>query len=174
MQQRLTPAAYATIMLILALGTVAAAWGFQLIGGYLPCKLCIQERLPYYAAIAVLAVALGTAAWRPDSRLVRPAIALAGLVFLVGVFLGGHHAGVEYGWWAGPSDCGTAGGATATTAEQLLQQLEGIRIVSCSEASWRFPAGWGPSFAGWNALLSIALVAIAIAGLRARPGARRQ
>jgi hypothetical protein len=39
-----------------------------------------------------------------------------------------------------------------------------MRVVSCTEASWRFPAGWGLSFAGWNAALSLLLVAVALWG----------
>ena len=42
--------------------------------------------------------------------------------------------------------------------------------VSCSEASWRFPAGWGPSFAGWNTLISIFLVLAALSGALKRYG----
>ena len=168
LEQRRTRITLTGAMLVLALGTLAAAWAFQLIGGYIPCKLCLQERLPYYAGIVLLIAALGLDSLRPSASLARMSIALASLVFLVGAVLGARHAGVEYGWWEGPSDCGSAGGATAVTAEALLQQLEGIRVVSCSEASWRFPAGWGPSFAGWNALLSAALVLLGVAALRAR------
>jgi hypothetical protein len=41
-----------------------------------------------------------------------------------------------------------------------------MRIVSCTEASWRFPdAAWGLSFAGWNAAVSLAIVVVTLGGL---------
>ncbi len=147
----------AALMLALAAATIAAAWAFELIGGYIPCKLCLQERYPYYAALPVLLAAVAPV----SASLRRLLIAVAGLIFVAGFALGAYHAGVEWGWWPGPSDCGVGGSGEAATAEDLLRQLEGIRVVSCSEASWRFPEGWGLSFAGWNAALSAALVAIA-------------
>jgi disulfide bond formation protein DsbB len=38
-------------------------------------------------------------------------------------------------------------------------------VVSCTEASWRF---LGLSFAGWNAVVSLALVVLCLAGALAR------
>ena len=52
----------------------------------------------------------------------------------------------------------------ATSAADLLSQIQGMRIVSCTEASWRFPAGWGLSFAGWNAAASLFLALVALWG----------
>ena len=54
---------------------------------------------------------------------------------------------------------------TAREKIDLLNQLKGIRIVSCTTASWRFPsAAWGLSFAGWNAAISLALGVVALFG----------
>ena len=98
-------------------------------------------------------------------------MAIAGVVFAVGVYLGINHAGVEWGWWPGPSDCGATGAATGIKSTQdLLNQLNGIRIVSCTEAAWRF---LGLSFAGWNAVMSTILTAAsayaAAGGLSSEP-----
>ena len=57
--------------LVLTLGlaaTVGSALGFEHIGGYIPCALCLLERLPYYYAIpvaglAALSSALNGPAW---------------------------------------------------------------------------------------------------------------
>jgi disulfide bond formation protein DsbB len=84
-------------------------------------------------------------------------MAVAGVVFAVNVFLAVNHAGVEWGWWPGPSDCGATGAAGGIkTTEDLINQLRGIRIVPCNEAAWRF---LGLSFAGWNAVMSAILTA---------------
>ena len=67
-----------------------------------PASSASQQRHPYYAAHAA------GARW-PRSR--RRALARVGLwllaaLFLVSAGLGVYHAGVEWGWLAGPSDCG--------------------------------------------------------------------
>jgi disulfide bond formation protein DsbB len=152
---------------LLALATIFGAWGFQLVGGYVPCKLCLEERIPYYVGIPLALVALLCAALNGPAWLTRSALALAAIVFLVGAGLGTYHAGAEWTWWAGPTDCGATGPGASATGD-LLNSLQNIRVVSCTEASWRFPAGWGLSFAGWNAVVSIVLVLAAARGAFSR------
>jgi disulfide bond formation protein DsbB len=151
-------------VLALAVATIAAAWGFELIGGYVPCALCLTERIPYYVGVpvalaALLAALLGGPAWL--RRLLLLAVAA---VFAYGAWLGVYHAGAEWGFWPGPADCAAGSAPPTTSAADILAQIEGMRVVSCTEASWRFPAGWGLSFAGWNAAVSILLVATALWG----------
>jgi len=162
MLNRRTSAAFVSVI---GLATILAAWGFQLIGGFVPCKLCLEERIPYYVGIplAVLALASAVAAATP-AWLTRVLLALAAIVFLYGAGLGTYHAGAEWGWWAGPSDCGAGAAATTSTTGDLINQLQNIRIVSCTTASWRFPDGWGLSFAGWNAVIALVLAAVAATG----------
>lgn len=147
-------------------GTVGAALLFQHVGGYLPCALCLAQRTPYYLAIPVALVALVTAGGRGPSILVRGALLLVGLLMLWSVYLGAHHAGVEWGWWAGPADCAVA--APVDLTGDLLSSLDAVRPPSCTEAALRI---LGLSLAGWNAILSALFAAV---GLRAAvaPGDR--
>jgi disulfide bond formation protein DsbB len=152
------------LIMALATATIAAAWGFELIGGYVPCALCLTERIPYYVGVplALVALIVGIAGGPPWlKRLLLVALAL---VFAYGAYLGIYHAGAEWGFWAGPADCAAGSAPPTTSAEDILSQIEGMRVVSCTEASWRFPAGWGLSFAGWNAAVSIVLVGLALWG----------
>jgi disulfide bond formation protein DsbB len=148
-----------------ALATILGAWGFQLIGGYVPCPLCLDQRIPYYIGVpvALLAVIAAMTGRRQMTRLLLLAVAA---IFAWSAYKGAFHAGVEWEWWAGPTSC--AGGAVApvTPGGNLLAALtEGARPVSCTEASWRFPnAEWGLSFAGWNAVISAAIVVGALVG----------
>ncbi|MCP4383800.1 MAG: disulfide bond formation protein B [Hyphomicrobiales bacterium] len=148
--------------IIVAVGGAAilAAWGFELIGGFVPCKLCLQERVPYYVGLPIALAALLAALAGAKPTVVRMLLMVAGLVFAVNVYLGVYHAGAEWGWWAGPADCGAAGGPV-DDVNDLLNQLDNIRIVSCTEATWRL---LGLSFAGWNAAVSVFLVATAFWG----------
>ena len=49
-------------------------------------------------------------------------------------------------------------GAGAGNVSDFLNQLQTTRVVSCTEAAWRF---LGLSLAGWNVLISLALAAFA-------------
>jgi disulfide bond formation protein DsbB len=94
----------------------------------------------------------------------RVGLVLIGLVFLGSAGLGAYHAGVEWGWFAGPSDCGGAAAPAPESVEGFLRDLDRTRVVSCTEAAWRF---LGLSLAGWNALISLGLAGLAFAGARA-------
>ena len=42
--------------------TVGTALGFQHLGGYIPCKLCLEQRTPYYVGVPLMALALCSSA----------------------------------------------------------------------------------------------------------------
>ena len=52
------------------IAVIATVLGFEHIGGYTPCKLCLGQREPYYMAIPVTGLALG--AWCGSSSISRP------------------------------------------------------------------------------------------------------
>jgi disulfide bond formation protein DsbB len=145
-------------MAVLAVGgaTIAGALVSQHVFGLVPCKLCLLQRWPYYVG---LPLAAATAA-APAGPLRRTGLALLALLFLGSAGLGGYHAGAEWGLWPGPNDCG-GGVAGPASAGDLLSTLETTRIVSCTEAAWRF---LGLSLAGWNALVSLGLAGSAAWG----------
>ena len=143
----------ALLILAGAAATVGGALVFEHGYGYLPCKLCLQQRWPYYAAVPLALVTAFSP--RGVSRLGLAALAL---LFLISAGLGTYHAGVEWGLWLGPSDCGGGGAAPTANVTDFMKSLNQIRVVSCTEAAWRF---LGLSLAGWNVLISLALVATA-------------
>lgn len=144
--------------LLIGLAAILGAWGFELIGGYVPCKLCLVERNFYYAGLPMLALAIVLRNRNP--RLARILCGLAGVVFLAGVAVGAYHAGAEYGFWLGPADCG-GGTGPVTDASNLLAKIQTTRLISCSEASMWF---FGLSFAGWNVVASVAVALLALRG----------
>jgi disulfide bond formation protein DsbB len=137
-----------------AAATVGGALVFEHGFGYVPCKLCLMQRDPYYAAIPLaLAAALAPPRWG------QVGLWLLALIFLVSAGLGAYHAGVEWGFWPGPADCGGGAGAGAGNVGDFLNQLQTTRVVSCTEAAWRF---LGLSLAGWNVLISLVLADLAL------------
>jgi len=143
---------------------IAGAWYFQLVVGLVPCKLCLEQRLPHYIAIGVAAIALAVAR---SPRLQWLALLVLAALMAWSTGLGIYHSGVEWGWFAGPNDCG-GGVAAATGLQDFAKQLQTVRVVSCAEAAWRL---FGLSLAGWNALASAALFGLAVLGLTRRPEA---
>jgi disulfide bond formation protein DsbB len=153
MQISLTMRQVALAVALGAAATVGGALIFEHAFGYVPCKLCLIQRNPYYIAIP-----LGLAAALLPPRYTRAGLWLLTLIFVISAGLGAYHSGVEWGFFAGPSDCGGGSGAGAGNVGDFLNQLQSTRVVSCTEAAWRF---LGLSLAGWNVLISLALSAFA-------------
>ena len=141
-------------VLFLAAAVILTALAFQYLGGYLPCPLCYQQRYAYYVAIPLLFVALVlvSADQRHGAAFVFLFVAL---VFLANSGLGVYQAGAEWEFWPGPESCAGDQGVQAGGAS-LLQKLEQTRVVSCTDPSFRM---LGLSFAGWNAVVCLALFA---------------
>lgn len=153
------------LILLIGLGClalIAGAWFFELVWGLRPCKLCLEQRLPHYAAIglALGGLVLARSPWLQWLVL----LGLAGLMTW-STGLGVYHSGVEWGWFVGPNDCGGAAAPAAAGVQDFMKQLQTTRVVACTEAAWRF---LGLSLAGWNALASLGLLALAGFGLTRR------
>lgn len=153
----LSPYRLTLVFLFGAALAVGTAWAFELIGGYAPCALCLVQREPYYLSL-ILAAAL-VILWRQLDPLAQrmALLAISGLM-IWGAGLGVYQAGAEWNFWQGPTDCSVTGAGATLDASNLLDQLQNTRLVSCTEASFRF---LGLSFAGWNVLSSTALAALA-------------
>lgn len=144
---------------------VGSALGFEHIGGYIPCALCLEQRIPYYIGAPLMLIAAITSRAGGPSWAVRGLLAAGGLLMLYGLMLGVYHSGVEWHWWEGPASCATSADAVTTDAGSLLGDLSSKKPPSCDSAALRV---LGLSFAGWNVLASAALAAIAL-----RAAARR-
>lgn len=154
----LLPTIVVTLGMAVVVGT---ALGFEHIGGYIPCALCLLQRNPYYIGIplgilAILSVVLKWPAW-----ISRALLALIGVLMLIGAGMGIYHAGVEWQFWEGPASCSLSSAGVSAGGGDILSQLNAVHGPSCSEATLRV---LGLSFAGWNVMTSIALAAIAFYG----------
>ena len=139
-----------------SLAALAAAFGFQHLGGQEPCPLCIWQRWPHVAIALLAAASLGL---RGPGAAVP--VGLAGLAALAGAGLAGFHAGVEQHWWPGLAAC--EGGPPAETVAELRQRLLDTAPARCDEVAWSF---LGLSMAVWNGLLSLGLAGMAIGAVR--------
>jgi disulfide bond formation protein DsbB len=156
----LTPLRAAAIVLVVAAATIGGAWVFQAMG-YPPCELCLKQRYAYYAGVPLAALVTLVAAGGRHRGAAAAGLALLALVFAASAVFGAYHAGVEWGFWPGPAGCT---GAIAPSSESLSAQLATVKVVRCDAAALRI---LGLSLAGWNAVISLALAAVAAAGARA-------
>jgi disulfide bond formation protein DsbB len=152
-------AAAAIVVALGGMATILGAWFFEYVLGYLPCELCLQQRIPYYVAIPVAVIVAAGALARWPRRLLVAGLVIIALAMLFNAGLGVYHSGVEWKWWAGPTACGGALGDLGSG--NLLERVQTARVVRCDEAAWRF---LGLSLAGYNVLISLALAAIAALG----------
>jgi len=140
-----------------AAGTVLTAHAFEILGGYLPCHLCLIERYAYYFAI-LASIAAFFAARAEKDDVARIIFLLVALAFLGNAALGFYHSGVEWKWWPGPTEC--SGGSTLSFGAGGVD-IANAKIIACDEAAWRM---LGLSFAGWNAVVSAFLAGLAAWG----------
>lgn len=149
----LVPRAAAGLAALASALLLAAVFAMQYLGGLAPCSLCLLQRWPHAAVVGLGLVALIPSVPAGPRRAMLGLIALA---FATTAGIGAYHAGVEYGWFAGPTECtGTVGG---DTLEELRRNLMAAPVVRCDEVPW---ALFGISLAGYNALVSAALAAFA-------------
>ncbi|WOJ90610.1 disulfide bond formation protein B [Methylocapsa polymorpha] len=145
-------------ILLIASGSIVSAWVFEALG-YAPCELCLKERIPYYVGVPLSGLALFLAA-REQTRLLLAAFAGLALIFTASACFGAYHAGVEWGFWPGPTDC-TGPLDHARSVEDFLTQLQRVKVVRCDAVAIRI---LGLSLAGWNAVISAGLASLALMG----------
>jgi len=131
-------------------GAYIAQYGF----GLPPCEMCWWQRYPHFAALGIGALAF---------FLKPPQVwtALAGLAIITSGLIGGFHAGVEYGWWAGITGC-----STLPSGIDVMNPAA-APLIRCDVAPWTL---WGISLAGFNFLISC-IGGAAIVALAAYPKA---
>ena len=144
---------------VLGLAAILGALAFQYIGGLYPCELCLTQRWPYYIGLPLLAVAV--LAWDRLPLGVRVTLMAVGAgLFAWGAGVGAYHAGVEWGFWPGPQSCTGVGDATVSL--DMLADMSDVRIVPCDAIQWEL---FGISLAGFNALISAAIVVLLVTAI---------
>src|SRR5437762_8797882 len=122
------PAALAALAIaVVAAATLAGAWFFQLVLDIRPCPLCLEQRYAYYLAIplgALVALAAARGASRP---LLAIGLVILALAALGNAGLGVYHAGVEWKFWQGPTDC-TGEIGNLGSAGNLLERLDTVKV----------------------------------------------
>lgn len=153
----------ATIIFVLGLATIGGFFFFEYVLGYPPCPLCLDQRMAFYVGVPLAALLWLGASFGAARKVLLLGFLVIAALMLWNTGLSVFHAGVEWKFWPGPTDCsgplntlGTVGG--------LMEKLQNIRIVRCDEAAWRL---FGISLAGYDVLVSLFLAAVAGFGAKA-------
>lgn len=119
-------------------GAYLSQYGF----GLFPCEMCWWQRYAHFVALALapLAFALPGKRWP---------VALAALALAASGAIGGYHAGVEYHWWQGFTQCTS----NVRPGGDLLKAILDAPLIRCDQAQWTL---FGVSLAGFNFLISTA------------------
>jgi disulfide bond formation protein DsbB len=157
-----SPLRAAIIVGVVAFATIVGAWIFEYFG-YAPCDLCLKQRWAYYVGVPLAGLAAVMNAEGPRG-LRRPLLLLLALVFAASSIFGIYHAGVEWGFWPGPAGCTGTSMPTVSNMNDFMKQLQTTRVVRCDEVALRI---LGLSLAGWNAVISAGMAALAFMGARA-------
>ena len=139
---------------VLLWGAIAS----QYLGGLVPCEMCMWQRWAHVVAIGLALVAILLNGAPPLSRF---ATALAAIAILASGVIGAFHAGVEYHWWKGLTECSAP--AMAGSVQDVMAQIMAAPIVRCDQAQWTLG---GISLAGFNAILSLGFSGIILSLLR--------
>ncbi len=144
------------LALLVPLALYGGALVSQYVGHLYPCELCWFQRYPHIVAIALAALAFVVPARPARAALV----ALAGVSILLSGLIGVFHAGVEYHWWQGFTEC-----TSTMSGPVTLDSIMKAPIVRCDVAQWRL---FGISLAGFNAIFSLAGAIAILSLLRTR------
>lgn len=142
---------FAISVIVLVIALLSQYWG-----GLMPCALCLKQRVAFYVAVPLLALAYFYA---PRASLaMRGLLTTIGIIFLANASLGFYHAGIEYGWWLGPASCG-GGGAPALDTGALFEALQNRSVVRCDAPAFTL---FGLSLAGYNVFACLVLAGLAL------------
>lgn len=142
---------------ILFLGSgvlLLGALGFQYLGDLYPCPLCVYQRYPHGAVLALSLAALVAPGRGPRVVLTL----LAALALLATAAIAAFHVGVEQKWWAGLAACeGTSAlGGEDLSFDRMRDLAESGPPPRCDEVPWSL---FGISMAGYNFIFSVGLAA---------------
>ena len=141
------------LLIFIASGGSAAvllgAFGFEYIGGLLPCQLCLWQRWPHGLAIlfGFFALILPQRIW--------PILGALATLTTAGIAI--FHVGVEQTWWESLATCTVDAMANVGLDDLLNTEINVGGPVRCDAIAWQM---MGISMAGWNAIISLGLTAV--------------
>lgn len=145
-----------SVLAAIAAVILFTAHASELWGGLVPCALCLVERWPYRAAIAI-----GVVGVLLPERFTRIAMVVFGLAMLAAASAAVVHVGVEQGAWKSPlPECVAPNLSGLSFAEKLARMPE-RPAKPCDEPTYLIPF-LPVSMAAMNLIASLVLAGAAM------------
>ncbi len=158
-----------TALIFLAASAIFAlifAYVSQFVFGHEPCVLCLYQRQPFFAIIAIVAVCL---VFFKSNNSKKIALKLCVFALAINCAIAFYHVGVEQKIFAGPTTCSSNNNLNEITdLAQLEAALAKTKAVRCDQPTFFFLK---LSMAAWNFLFCLGLIVLTISS-RFRLGSR--
>ena len=139
------------IIFLISSTSILSALYIEFILEFKPCRLCIYQRIPYFAAIFVSFI--GFNYYKNDNILI-----ILIIVFTLSSIISGYHFGIENSFFDELSSC-TNNSLDQLNKKELLETLGKNLPIDCKDATFKI---LGVSLAAINTILSILIVIISI------------
>lgn len=120
----------------------------QFVFDYQPCILCLYQRIPFVAIIALTLLSLIT------KKFQKIAVIFCVILLVINCGVALYHVGVEQKIFVGPTTCASTNLNGFDNLEDLRNVLGKTKAVRCDEAQFFFLK---LSMAAWNAICCAAL-----------------
>ena len=138
------------IILMFSIFALISAYFIQYILGHKPCNLCLIERIPYLASVILISLIF---ILNKHEKLIS---LFVGLFFIFGGIVSFYHFGIEQGFFSESLVCDLENNNKATSAQDLLKQLE-KQTISCKIVTFKI---LGLSLATFNTIISLIISVI--------------
>jgi disulfide bond formation protein DsbB len=156
------PLAAAAVITVVGALTICGFFFFQYVMLIAPCPLCLEQRISYYVCVPLAALLWLGAGHGASRKVLTAGFVVIAAVMLWNTGLSAYHAGIEWKFWPGPTDCSGPIDKFGSVRD-MMSQLQRISLVRCDEVAWSF---LGISLAGYDVLVSLGLAAVAAWGAK--------
>ena len=158
-----SPAAVFGLLLLACAISLAAAFTAEFAFGLEPCILCLYQRAPFAAVIALGMLGF---ALRKNKAFALTMLALCAIAFLINSGIAVYHTGVELHWWASAVE-GCAVPPLGGNPDTLLDKILHAPRVPCDQIAWKDPV-FGLTMANYNIAWSAGLSLLCLLALSRR------
>ena len=141
---------FAKIIFLVSLVALISAYFIEYVLGHQPCNLCLIERVPYTAALAIVILN------HKLNHFEKYFIFLLIVVFFSATLISLYHLGIEQGFIEESLVCDLQSNSKILTKEEILQQLQ-EKIVNCKDVTFKV---FGLSLTTFNIIISLLLTII--------------
>lgn len=131
-------------LLFAAIFALTFAYISQFYFDHQPCVLCLYQRQPFFAIIAISILSL---TFFKTEKLKKISVIFCLLFLLINCAIAFYHVGVEEKFFAGPTTCSSENLDQIQNLEELKSAIMTTKAIRCDQPSFVF---LGLSMAAWN------------------------